>query len=231
MLARLGVEMVEHRLRQFLSGRRIDTVQHDAAVHVRRASGGHVKCVVLDHDRAVDRPGRFELSIRTDESILGSGAKSPDELAVRGIQTVDPSVGGSEKDRSVVDRRRTVDPPTGSELPDHAALIVVGQGVDGMGIDRGHEDLSSGNYRLREFATDRLDKKNESYRKHYKTLIDTPAVQVEAVTLYKLALNALYEVLKQDFSRIETMPLKRESDFLGSVGLEIEIEDRASPQG
>jgi nitrate reductase assembly molybdenum cofactor insertion protein NarJ len=81
-----------------------------------------------------------------------------------------------------------------------------------------------------EFATDRLEKKNESYRKHYKTLIETPAVQVEAVTLYKLALSALYEVLKQDFPRIETMPLKRESDFLGSVGLEIEIEERESAQ-
>jgi len=81
-----------------------------------------------------------------------------------------------------------------------------------------------------EFATDRLEKKNESYKKHYKTLIETPAVQVEAVTLYKLALSSLYEVLKQDFSRIETMPLQRKSDFLGSVGLEIEIEERADAQ-
>lgn len=79
-----------------------------------------------------------------------------------------------------------------------------------------------------EFDSDRLEKKNESYRKHYKTLIETPDVQVEAVTLYKFALKSLYEVLKQDFSRIEMMPLKRESDFLGSVGLEIEIEERAS---
>ena len=79
-----------------------------------------------------------------------------------------------------------------------------------------------------EFDSGRLEKKNESYRKHYKTLIETPAVQVEAVTLYKLALESLYAVLKQDFSRIETMPLKRQSDFLGSVGLEIEIEERAS---
>jgi nitrate reductase assembly molybdenum cofactor insertion protein NarJ len=81
-----------------------------------------------------------------------------------------------------------------------------------------------------EFDSDRLVKKNESYLKHYKTLIETPAVQVEAVTLYKLALQSLYEVLKQDFARIETMPLKRESDFLGSVGLEIEIEERGSAQ-
>ncbi len=78
-----------------------------------------------------------------------------------------------------------------------------------------------------EFAPDRLEKKNESYKKHYKTLIDTPAVGIDAVTLYKLALNALYEVLKQDFSRIETMPLERKSDFLGSIDVEIEIEDRA----
>jgi len=81
-----------------------------------------------------------------------------------------------------------------------------------------------------EFDADRLEKKNESYRKHYKTLIETPAVRVEAVTLYKLALKSLYEVLKQDFSCIETMPLKRESDFLGSIGVEIEIEERASAQ-
>ncbi len=81
-----------------------------------------------------------------------------------------------------------------------------------------------------EFDPERLEKKNESYRKHYKTLIDTPAVQVEAVTFYKLALNALYLVLKQDFSRIEIMPLKRESDFLNSVGRENAIEERASAQ-
>jgi len=81
-----------------------------------------------------------------------------------------------------------------------------------------------------EFDPGRLEKKNESYRKHYKTLIDTPAVQIEAVTFYKLALNALYMVLKQDFSRIEIMPLKRESDFLNSVGRENAIEERASAQ-
>jgi nitrate reductase assembly molybdenum cofactor insertion protein NarJ len=81
-----------------------------------------------------------------------------------------------------------------------------------------------------EFDPGRLEKKNESYRKHYKTLIDSPAVQIEAVTFYKLALNALYKVLKQDFSRIEMMPLKRESDFLNSVGRENEIEERASAQ-
>ena len=49
-----------------------------------------------------------------------------------------------------------------------------------------------------------LQKKNKSYEKHYKTLIEMPAVQTdEAVTLYKFALKSLYEVLKQDFNLIK----------------------------
>ena len=79
-----------------------------------------------------------------------------------------------------------------------------------------------------EFDTDRIAKKNESYQKHYKTLIEMPAVQTdEAVTLYKFALKSLYEVMKQDFSLIKTMPLQRTSDFLGSIVQENEIEENA----
>ena len=49
-----------------------------------------------------------------------------------------------------------------------------------------------------EFSVERLEKKNKSYEKHYKTLIETPvAVQDDAVTLYKFALKSLYAVLKQ----------------------------------
>lgn len=82
-----------------------------------------------------------------------------------------------------------------------------------------------------EFAPERLEKKNESYRKHYKTLIETPAVQTdEGVTLYKFALKGLYEVLKQDFSLIKTMPLARNNDFLGSVVQENDIEENANAQ-
>ena len=79
-----------------------------------------------------------------------------------------------------------------------------------------------------EFSADRLQKKNEAYEKHYKTLIETPAVGNEAVTLYQFALKALYEVLKQDFSLIETIPPEHISDFLGSVGRENDIEENAN---
>ena len=81
-----------------------------------------------------------------------------------------------------------------------------------------------------EFEPTRLQKKNESYQKHYKTLIETPDVEKQAVTLYQFALQALYEVLKHDFSRISEIPLKRKtSDFLISVVQEHEIEQRAEP--
>jgi len=80
-----------------------------------------------------------------------------------------------------------------------------------------------------EFNPDRLATKNETYEKHYKTLIETPAVETDAFTLYQYALLALYEVLSQDFSRIREMPLKRKktSDFLISVVQENEIEQQA----
>lgn len=81
---------------------------------------------------------------------------------------------------------------------------------------------------MAEFDPLRLEKKNETYEKHYKTLIETPAVKDEAVTLYKFALRSLYEVLKQDFSLVEKIPLQRQpDDFLTSVTQENEIEQRA----
>lgn len=81
---------------------------------------------------------------------------------------------------------------------------------------------------IREFASDRIEKRNVSYKKHYKTLIDIPAVKNNAFTLYQHALQALYEVLKQDFALIEEIPLQRTNDFLQSVDRENAIEERAS---
>jgi nitrate reductase assembly molybdenum cofactor insertion protein NarJ len=81
-----------------------------------------------------------------------------------------------------------------------------------------------------EFSTDRIEKRNVSYQKHYKTLIETPAVASEAVTLYQFALKSLYQVLQQDFSLSNKIPLKMTSDFLASVGQENEIEETATAQ-
>jgi nitrate reductase assembly molybdenum cofactor insertion protein NarJ len=81
-----------------------------------------------------------------------------------------------------------------------------------------------------EFSTDRVEKRNKSYEKHYKTLIEVPAVASEAVTLYQFALKSLYAVLKQDFALIETMPLQRSDEFLASVSRENKIEETAVAQ-
>ena len=81
-----------------------------------------------------------------------------------------------------------------------------------------------------EFSTDRIDKRNVSYRKHYKTLIETPAAGTQTATLYQFALKSLYQVLKQDFTFTETIPLKITTDFLASVSQENEIEENASAQ-
>ena len=81
-----------------------------------------------------------------------------------------------------------------------------------------------------EFSTERIEKRNKSYEKHYKTLIENPEVASEAVTLYQFALKSLYAVLKQDFALIASMPLQRSDDFLASVTRENVIEETAVAQ-
>jgi len=82
-----------------------------------------------------------------------------------------------------------------------------------------------------EFSPGRIQKKNEANTKQYKTLIDTPTVENNVFTLYKFALRTLYEVLKQDFSLVQSIPLARSSDFLESVSRENIIEDNAQTFG
>ena len=70
--------------------------------------------------------------------------------------------------------------------------------------------------------------KNKAYKKHYKTLIETPVSSVSVATLYRHALQSLYDVLKQDFSFVEKIPVQANSDFLRLLSSENEIEDRAN---
>lgn len=77
---------------------------------------------------------------------------------------------------------------------------------------------------ISEFVPERIKKKNEAYKKHFKTLIEAASKQIEVTTLYQYALKALYEVLKQDFSFNEKTLSKPACDFLQSVIKENEIE-------
>ncbi|GMR07262.1 MAG: hypothetical protein BMS9Abin26_0264 [Gammaproteobacteria bacterium] len=84
---------------------------------------------------------------------------------------------------------------------------------------------------ISEFVPERVEKKNEAYKKHFKTLIESPSERREVTTLYQYALKALYAVLKQDFSFNEETMSKPTSDFLQSVIKENEIEVRAEKSG
>ena len=127
---------------------------------------------------------------------------------------------------------REVDVDTGTELADHIPnLLRLMEVLENEEVlhDLAYAILAPALLEMmREFSPDRMETRNASYKKHYKTLIETPAVQANAFTLYAHALRALYEVLKKDFALIEKIPLERTSDFLASIGRENEIEERAS---
>lgn len=87
---------------------------------------------------------------------------------------------------------------------------------------------------IREFDSERIEKKNTSYQKHYKTLIEF--VSGSELTIYCRLLKALLDVLMKDFQVTALMTKlsdwstrKASADFLGLVEKEMEIEKNANP--
>ncbi len=87
---------------------------------------------------------------------------------------------------------------------------------------------------IREFDSERMEKKSASYEKHYKTVIESAPGKDPAI--YCLGLSALLSVLAEDFQVSETIAKlsdwssrKGSADFLGLVEKEMEIENRANP--
>lgn len=74
---------------------------------------------------------------------------------------------------------------------------------------------------LSEFDSDRINNKNEMYKKHHKTLIESSD---KYSTRYQYALRTLYLVLQNDFADVETLLPKESSDFLSSITTDIELE-------
>lgn len=120
----------------------------------------------------------------------------------------------------------------GHELADHLpnVLVLLAKLDDAELIDELVRDIIAPavNKMIGEFDHKRIQKKNESYKKHYKTLIESPVADIEAATLYKFTLKCLLEVLKADFGVVEKIPLAAAAnDFLRSVSNENEIEEKA----
>lgn len=73
---------------------------------------------------------------------------------------------------------------------------------------------------IREFDPRNLEKKNEVYKRHHKTLIDFPD---QFGTIYQKPLKVLMLLFEHDFN-IDTSSDEKTSDFLGSIDTEMKIE-------
>jgi hypothetical protein len=87
---------------------------------------------------------------------------------------------------------------------------------------------------IREFDPGRIAKKNASYQKHYKTLIDSAPGGDS--TIYCRTLKALMHVLAKDFPLAETIAKlsdwgsrRQTVDFLRLIEKEMDIERDANP--
>lgn len=123
----------------------------------------------------------------------------------------------------------------GTELPDHlpTVLRLVARWADADLRQEFVEEILYPALRMmiEEFGPDRLQERNRLYRKHFKTLL---AASAERATIFRLPLEALVAVLERDFAVSRRERPENVSDFLGSVGRELEIEaseGRPSPSG
>lgn len=75
---------------------------------------------------------------------------------------------------------------------------------------------------IREFDPAPLARKEALYQKHHKTIIE--AAPGETRTAYRHLLEAILEVLRQDFALKPELPIVEESVFAGAVGTEMGLE-------
>ncbi len=76
---------------------------------------------------------------------------------------------------------------------------------------------------IHEFNPERIEQKDKSFKKHYKTLIES---SVEKRVMYRHLLKAMEQVIRQDFSIEETELISPNADgFLKSVETEMSLED------
>lgn len=117
----------------------------------------------------------------------------------------------------------------GSDLADHLPnlLRLISKAQDTQFIaDLVHEILAPAlNTMIHEFDPQRMEEKNKLYKKHYKTLIETP--NNNSMT-YQYALKTLFSVLKEDFQiQEEVLSGYVKNDFLASLNNEMSIEKLA----
>ena len=113
----------------------------------------------------------------------------------------------------------------GSELPDHLpnVLRLIARWQDPeLVVEFVEEILHPALQRMiAEFGTERMEQREQLYAKHFKTLIASSA---ERGTIFREPLAALVAVLREDFGLAESQRPEHKSDFLRSIGRELDIE-------
>ncbi|OGU10050.1 MAG: hypothetical protein A2W29_02790 [Gemmatimonadetes bacterium RBG_16_66_8] len=80
---------------------------------------------------------------------------------------------------------------------------------------------------IAEFGLERMEQRHRLYEKHFKTVIASSA---DRGTMFREPLTALVLVLKEDFALGELVRPEHHSDFLRSIGRELDIEtDESRP--
>jgi len=74
---------------------------------------------------------------------------------------------------------------------------------------------------IAEFDTRRMKQREDLYSRHFRTLIVASA---QRGSMFLEPLEALLEVLRQDFGLAPWVPPGRDNDFLGSISHELDIE-------
>ena len=151
ILLSLGILVVQDRLGELLSCFRVETQHPQPAVEEHGAAGNAIDHIVLDQHAAVHRPDRLELFEGHHPPVFRRSAIPPDEVAVRGIEAVDMTIGRPEQGTSLPDGRWRVDAAAAGETPQRLARIGV-KCVDAVCIDRGDKQFPIGDDRRTEFA-------------------------------------------------------------------------------
>ncbi|HJN26785.1 MAG TPA: hypothetical protein QF604_02595 [Candidatus Latescibacteria bacterium] len=206
-----------------------------------RAVEDHLKA---DYPAAAERLGAFIDLLPGDGDVLSDEERdSVQELftrsfEVQAITTLDVGyvMFGDDYKRAELmvnlnREHREAGTECGTELPDHLPNVLQLLAVwkdPALVMEFVQEILHPALVRMiEEFDDKRIEQRNVLYRKHYKTLIDWDP---ERSTMYREALSALLLVIESDFTLVEGEPLPETSQFLSSIGREMDIEERGEGQ-
>jgi nitrate reductase assembly molybdenum cofactor insertion protein NarJ len=212
-----------------------DYPQEDYPARVESA----IRFLAKSHPHAAAQLQAFAMDLPSEgERLTGDGLDEIQEIFTRSfdVQAVTTlSVGyiafGDDYKRgellvNLAREYREAEVDCGTELADHLpnVLRLMAKWQDQELVVEFVEEILHAAVRtmIAEFGPERMEERNKLYEKHFKTLIDSSASRG---TMFRQLLVALLTVLEEDFNPSERQQPKQQSDFLRSVGRELDIEE------